>query len=79
MPLHLNDEEMNVLMSLAGPIDQKNRAAFLAEVAQEIEASGQAGGPGVVHRVGRVVQRRYFDPPTLSPNATAPVHRGRAA
>ena len=66
MPLHLNDDEMNVLLSLAGPIDQQRRAAFLTAVTAEIEASGQAGGPGVVHRVGRVVQRRFFDPPVLA-------------
>jgi hypothetical protein len=69
MPLHLNDDEMGVLMSLAGPIDHQRRPQFLQEVAQELEASGQAGGPGVVHRVGRVVQRKYFDPPQL-PNAS---------
>ena len=65
MPLQLNDDEMSVLLSLAGPIDQQRRPQFLQEVAQELEASGQAGGPGVVHRVGRVVQRRFFDPPVL--------------
>ena len=69
MPLQLNDEEMSVLMSLAGPIDQQSRPKFLQEVAQELEASGQAGGPGVVHRVDRVVQRRFWDPPQL-PNAS---------
>ena len=53
-PLQLNDDEMSVLLSLAGPIDQQRRPQFLQEVAQELEASGQAGGPGVVHRVGRV-------------------------
>jgi hypothetical protein len=32
-------------------------------------ASAQTGvalGPGGVHRVGRVVQRRFFDPPQLA-------------
>jgi hypothetical protein len=69
MPLQLSDEEMSVLMSLAGPIDQQSRPKFLQEVAQELEASGQAGGPGVVHRVGRAVQRRFWHPPQL-PNAS---------
>jgi hypothetical protein len=63
-PLQLNDDEMSVLMALAGPIDQHLRPQFLREVAAEIEANGQAG-PGAVHRVGRVVQRRFFDPPHL--------------
>lgn len=61
-PLQLNDEEMNVLLALAGPIDQRLRPQVLQEVAAELEASGQAGGPGGVHRVGRVVQRKYWGP-----------------
>jgi hypothetical protein len=65
-PLQLNDDEMSVLLSLAGPIDQRLRPQFLQEVAQELEASGQAGGPGAVHRVGRTVQRRFWDPPQLA-------------
>lgn len=76
-PLHLSDEEMDLLLGLARPIDQRLRPQFLQEVAAELEASGQAGGPGGVHRIGRVVQRRFFDPPQL-PNAS-PVHRGSAA
>jgi hypothetical protein len=80
-PLHLSDEEMDLLLGLARPIDQSQRERFLQEVAQEIEAAaeqtGIAPGPGVVHRVARAVQRRFFDPPEL-PNA-APVHRGSAA
>jgi hypothetical protein len=46
MPLQLNDDEMNVLLSLAGPIDQQRRPQFLQEVAQELEASGQTRRPG---------------------------------
>jgi len=67
MPLQLNDEEMSVLLSLAGPIDQQRRPQFLQEVAAELEASRQAGevGEGSVHRVGRTVQRRYCASPDL--------------
>jgi hypothetical protein len=81
MPLHLSDEEMDLLLSLAAPIDQRLRTEFLTAVAAELEASGPAGavGTGSVHRVARSVQRRFFDPPQISPNTTAPVHRGRAA
>jgi hypothetical protein len=69
--LQLNDDEMSVLLSLAGPIDQQRRPQFLQEVAQELEASRQAGeiGEGLVHRLARTVQRRFFDPPEL-PNAS---------
>ena len=79
MPLSLNDEQKDLLLSLAQPIDQTQRAAFLAAVAAELEANGPAGAVGIgsVHRVARTVQRRFFDPPQL-PNAS-PVHRGSAA
>jgi hypothetical protein len=73
MPLSLSTEEMDLLLSLAAPIDQRQRTQFLTEVAAELEAaSAQTGvgpGLGVLHRVGRVVQRKYFDPPEL-PNAS---------
>jgi hypothetical protein len=69
-PLHLSDEEMDLLLALAQPIDQRLRPELLAAVAAELEADGQAGavGIGLVHRVARAVQRRFFDPPQL-PNA----------
>jgi hypothetical protein len=73
MPLSLTTEEMDLLLALAAPIDQRQRDKFLHEVAAEIEAaSAQTGvgpGLGVLHRVGRVVQRKYWDPPQL-PNAS---------
>jgi hypothetical protein len=71
MPLHLSDEEMDLLLSLAAPIDRRQREQFLLEVTAELEARGQAGAVGIgsVHRVARTVQRRYFTPPEL-PNAS---------
>jgi hypothetical protein len=72
-PLQLSDEEMDLLLARAAPIDQRLRPEFLAAVAAELEAaSAQTGvgpGLGVLHRVGRVVQRKYWDPPQL-PNAS---------
>jgi hypothetical protein len=69
-PLQLNDEEMNVLLTLAGAIDQQLRPQFLQEVAQELEAMRQVGkiGEGSVHRLARQIQRRFFDPPQLGEN-----------
>jgi hypothetical protein len=75
MALNFSDDEMSVLVGLCGPIAQQARPSFLQEVAQELEAAGLGGGVGAVHRIGRVVQRRYFNPPEF-PNQSAPVHRG---
>jgi hypothetical protein len=67
MPLSLTTEEMDLLLTLAAPIEQRQRDQFLLEVAAEREAKRQAGeiGEGSVHRVARTVQRRFFDPPQL--------------
>ena len=52
------------------PIDQRLRQQFLQEVTAALEAealeTGVSPGVGVVHRVGRVVQRRFWNPPQLS-------------
>jgi hypothetical protein len=69
MPMHLSDEEMTVLRQLAEPIDQKQRSAFLAAVAAELEAAGQVGGPGLIHQTARRIQRQFWTPPSL-PNAS---------
>jgi hypothetical protein len=70
MPLELSDNEMSLLLSLSAPIDQQRRPQFFQEVAQELEAKRQAGevGEGLVHRLARQIQRKYWDPPQL-PNA----------
>jgi hypothetical protein len=64
VPLSLSNEELDLSLELAQPIDQRRREQFLHEVATELEAAaeqtGIGPGPGVVHRVGRVVQRRFF-------------------
>jgi hypothetical protein len=69
MPPSLSTEELDLLLALAAPIDQRQREQFLHEVAAELEAAsiqtGVGPGPGLVHRVGRQVQRRFFDPPEL--------------
>jgi hypothetical protein len=74
MPIALNDDEMSVLMSLAGPIDQAKRPQFMQEVAEQLEAQRQAGGigEGSIHRLARTIQRRFFDPPQLGEGAQGP-------
>jgi hypothetical protein len=67
-PLQLNDSEMSLLLSLSAPLDQQRRPQFLEEVAQQLEAKRQAGeiGEGLVHRLARDLQRKYWDPPALA-------------
>jgi hypothetical protein len=67
MTLHFSDEELDLLFTLAAPIDRRQRPEFLRAVAAELEVSGQAGavGIGTVHRVAAQVQQRFFEPPEL--------------
>jgi hypothetical protein len=67
MPLVLSDREMSVLLSLSEPIDQTRRQEFMQAVTAELETRAAAGaiGEGTVHRIGRVVQRAYFNPPSF--------------
>ena len=78
-PIAFTDEEMSLLINLSGPIDPAARPAFLDAVAAAVEAKGQPSGVGLVHQTARRIQREFWTPPQLSPGATAPVHRGRAA
>ena len=41
-PLQLNDEEMNVLLTLAAPIDHRLRPQFLQEVAKSLRRSDKS-------------------------------------
>jgi hypothetical protein len=69
MPLSLTDEELALLQALAAPIEHRQRNQFLVEVTTAIEEAaartGVGPGPGLMHRVARGVQRRFFDPPNL--------------
>jgi hypothetical protein len=69
LPLSLSAEEMDLLLTLAAPIDPRQRNQFLVEATAALEASAErtrvGPGPGVAHRIARMVQRRFFDPPAL--------------
>jgi hypothetical protein len=58
-PLALSDQELAILRELAEPIAWGQRQAFLQAVAAEIECAGGGVGVGLVHRVGRAVQRSF--------------------
>jgi hypothetical protein len=67
MPIAFSDEEKDLLLALAQPIDQRRRTEFLQAVAAQLETSGQAGAVGIgsVHRIAAQVQRRFWEPPEL--------------
>jgi hypothetical protein len=71
--MQLGPEEMRLLLELSEPLEQSRRPAFLQEATRRIEAaSSQNVGPGFVHRVGRSVQRDFFDPPDLRVGRVGP-------
>jgi hypothetical protein len=70
-PLQLTDDEMMIVVTLAGPIDQRRQPEFLQEVAAELEAKAGEIGAGAVHRLARTIQRRYFTPPQTREGETA--------
>ena len=72
--MQLSPEEMRLLLELSEPLEQSRRPAFLQEATRRIEETAPQGavGPGVVHRVGRAVQRDFFNPPICAPAVSGP-------
>ena len=60
-PIRLTDDELTAVMR-AAPIAVNLRDEFLQEVANELQRCGEIG-PGVVFKICRETQRRFFDPP----------------
>ena len=59
----LSDSELDVIMTLAQPIDPAMRDPFLRAVAIELARyQPEAIGPGLINRVGRELQRQFFTP-----------------
>jgi hypothetical protein len=65
MPLSLSDDEFTAVMSACKPLPARHRDAFLRELATALQ--GRELGPGTVHRAIVATQRKFFDPPDLSP------------
>jgi len=61
----LDDTELEQVMTAARPLPPKMRGEFLQAVAAELE---HQRGPGAICRACRELQRRFFDPPDLSPS-----------
>jgi hypothetical protein len=67
-PIHLSDSQLEQILRAAAPLAPNDRSLFLADVAAALRK--QALGDGVVFRVIREVQERYFRPPELSPGGS---------
>jgi len=66
--VRLTDDELRIVMAAARPLRPDQRQLFLNELASVLgHYSGL--GPGVLHRLCRDLQRRFFDPPDLSGSA----------
>jgi hypothetical protein len=61
MPLSIQDRE--ILQALAEPLERDRKPAFMEEAVKRIEEASPNGGVGLVHRIGRTVQRGFYDPP----------------
>jgi len=61
-PLALSDSEITSIMAAARPLQPRDRDAFVREVAAVLAVQPQLGD-GIVGRICREIQRRYFDPP----------------
>jgi hypothetical protein len=64
-PIRLTDLEIELVLAAARPLPIHARDLFLQEVADALAALPVVGLGGV-SRVCRDVQKRFFDPPTLS-------------
>jgi hypothetical protein len=78
MPLlALSDDELQIVLTAAKPLQAHQRAAFLEEIATELAKHGGVVGPGLVSRLAREIQRRHFDPPIFESSAKAATARRR--
>jgi hypothetical protein len=67
-PLALTDEQMNAVMRGAAPLRPQDRDAYLRQVAEQLRGQ-EPLGDGLVGRVVRDVQRRFWDPPQFATGA----------
>jgi hypothetical protein len=67
LPLSLSDEEQDVLLRLAKPLDVVMRDAFFHACAIELgRYKPEQLGPGLVHRIGRQLQREFLRAPSTA-------------
>jgi hypothetical protein len=64
-PISLTDDQLTEVFRLASPLRPDQRAAFLEDVAAALSQAPHLED-GVVYRVCRESQRKFFDPPDFS-------------
>jgi hypothetical protein len=62
MPPSLSDADLQAVMNAGRPLDRARRRAFLEDVMAEI-ARQPVVGPGTIHRICVLAQRKYRDVP----------------
>ena len=60
----LSSDQADAILRAARPLPPADHDAFLEDVSSAL--AGLEIGDGVIHRVCRDVQRKYFDPPNLN-------------
>jgi hypothetical protein len=66
-PLRLTDDQLAAVLRAAEPLAVGDRGAFRQDVAAALQ--GQELGDGMVYRAVAQVQRKYYDPPILTPGS----------
>jgi hypothetical protein len=67
-PIALSDSELTTIMAACRPLNPADRESFLRAVATVLGGKsilGEVLGDGVVSRVCREIQSRYWQPPEL--------------
>jgi hypothetical protein len=66
--ISLSDDELKIIMDCARPLaSPQDRSQFLTDVARALERY-EIVGVGIVARVAREAQRKYFAAPTMMHN-----------
>jgi hypothetical protein len=66
----LTDAQTAAITNLARPLQPHERAAFLAQLLEDLLMRREAPGDGELGRLLRDLQRRYFQPPTIDERET---------
>jgi hypothetical protein len=71
MPLRLTDDELDIIMRAAAPLDGGRRDAFLQAVASALMRHEGEMGVGIVYKTCAEIQRRHYDAPFGTDNGAS--------